>query len=57
MAVNRMIPPTFAERRIKCKQRCEGKGGCSFCDIILKLANPEFIKNYKDKVLDAKDSN
>lgn len=54
-AVNRMIPPNFAERRIKCKQRCEANGACHLCYLHLKLANPTMLREYKEKVLDAKD--
>lgn len=54
-ALNRMIPTNFAERRIKCKQRCQGDGACQFCYLTLKLANYDLIKDYKEKVLDAKD--
>ena len=56
-AVNRMIPPNFAERRIACKQRCEGKGNCQYCHIVLNLANPELIKDYKEQVLDTQSLN
>ena len=53
--VNRMIPPSFAEKRIKCKQRCKSTGSCHICHLLLKLANPTALKNYKENVLDAKD--
>jgi hypothetical protein len=52
--VNRMIPPSFAEKRIKCKQRCQSTGSCHICHLLLKLADPIALKDYKENVLDAK---
>lgn len=52
-AVNRMIPPSFAEKRIKCQQRCESKESCHFCHYTLKLANPTLIREYQEKALAA----
>lgn len=35
---NRTILPTFAERRIDCKQKCLQKNGCQFCQRIANLS-------------------
>ena len=47
-AINRMIPPDLAERRINCRQRCMSGGACHLCWTYFKLANsdlfPEQIK-------------
>lgn len=45
-ASNRLIPPIFAERRVKCAQRCQENGKCRFCYRILDLANPTKLKDY-----------
>lgn len=42
--VNRMIPPSLAEARIKCGQRCQENGACKLCYRMLDLANPDKIK-------------
>jgi len=42
-AINRMIPSTLAEARIKCGQRCMENNTCHLCERILNLANPEVI--------------
>lgn len=55
--LNRMIPPSFAEKRIRCGHKCQSKGTCHSCEYIIKLADYEFIKNYKETVLDAKEQN
>lgn len=43
---NRMIPPTLAETRLNCGQRCQEGGRCSICYRMMDLANPEKIRNY-----------
>lgn len=50
-AMNRMIPPTLAEARIKCGQRCMESGHCHLCERLLDLANPDLIR----QILDAKE--
>lgn len=52
--LNRMIPPTFGEKRIQCGQRCQSKGTCHFCEYTIKLADYDLIKSYKTEVLDTK---
>lgn len=47
-AVNRMIPPTLAEARISCGQKCMENGICHLCQRTLDLANPDMWKNYLD---------
>lgn len=47
-AENRMIPPTFAEARIKCGQRCLAGAHCRLCYTYLNLANPELLEQYKN---------
>ena len=42
--VNRMIPPEFQERRSNCGMKCQRGGTCRFCDTVLRLADPDFIK-------------
>lgn len=43
---NRMVPPTLAERRIECGQKCQENGNCRLCYRTFDLANPELLKNY-----------
>jgi hypothetical protein len=43
---NRMIPPTLAETRLNCGQRCQEGGRCHICYRMMDLANPEKIRNY-----------
>lgn len=50
-AVNRMIPPTLAQTRLNCGQRCMENGICRLCQRTLDLANPDLIR----KVLDAQE--
>jgi hypothetical protein len=45
-AVNRMVPPTLAESRIHCGQRCMENGICHLCERTLDLANPDKWKEY-----------
>ena len=49
-AYNRMIPPTFAESRINCRQRCVHGGSCRICERLLYLADKERIQAYIDSV-------
>ena len=46
--MNRMIPPEFQERRSNCYQKCQYSNRCHYCDLILKLANPEFLQSMKE---------
>ena len=46
LATNRMIPPTLAETRISCGQKCKMNGKCKLCYRILDLANPDKIRHY-----------
>lgn len=48
-ATNRMIPPSLAEVRLSCGQRCMENDICHLCQRTLDTANPEWIK----KVLEA----
>ena len=43
---NRMIPPSLAETRLNCGQRCQEGGACRICYRMFDLANPEKIRNY-----------
>ena len=43
---NRMIPPTLAETRLNCGQRCQETGHCQICYRMMDLANPEKIHSY-----------
>lgn len=43
-AMNRMIPPTLAETRLNCGQRCMENDHCHICRRLLDLANPDLIR-------------
>ena len=43
---NRMIPPSLAETRLNCGQRCQEGGACRICYRMFDLADPEKIRNY-----------
>lgn len=45
---NRMIPPEFQERRSTCGMRCQSGGHCRYCENVLKLANPNLLKQVKE---------
>ena len=45
-ANNKMIPPEFAQARIKCGQRCLSGAHCKLCYNYLKLANPDLLEQY-----------
>ena len=45
-ATNRMIPPTLAEARISCGQKCMMNNVCHLCHRTLDLAKPEMWSNY-----------
>ena len=47
---NRMIPPTLAETRLTCGQRCQENGRCHLCHRMFDLANPDKIRNYLETV-------
>ena len=51
-AVNRMIPPTLAESRIHCGQRCMENDICHLCQRTLDLANPDLIRKVLEKQSD-----
>ena len=51
-AYNRMIPSDFATRRKNCGQRCMSGSACSICHRLLRLANPDLMKEYKEEVID-----
>lgn len=36
---NRVIPKEFAERRIKCQQKCMRDSACRFCETVFKYVN------------------
>lgn len=46
--VNRMLPPEFQEARNNCKQRCQSGSNCRLCNMYIRLANPDFIKQGLD---------
>ena len=46
-ATNRMIPPDLAERRARCEMICLNNGMCNKCERLLKLANPDLLRDYK----------
>lgn len=46
--VNRMIPPTLAEKRLNCAQRCQENGQCKLCWRVLDLANPDLLREYQN---------
>ena len=49
--MNRMIPPEFQERRSNCRQRCQfGSRNCHYCELLIKLTNPEFLKPVKEQI-------
>ena len=50
--VNRLIPPGFQARRSNCGMRCQSGGQCHFCYGITYFANPEVMKNLKEKYYD-----
>ena len=43
---NRMIPPTLAQTRLNCSQRCQEGGQCRICYRMMDLADPNKIRNY-----------
>lgn len=47
MGTNRMIPPSLAEKRLNCGQRCQENGTCHLCWRVLDLANPELLRDYQ----------
>lgn len=49
-AVNRMIPPTFAQARYDCALGCLRGVYCHLCERYLKMADPDLIKNYTNSV-------
>ena len=46
---NRMIPPTLAEKRLNCGQRCKAGGACKLCYRMMDLANPDLLRPYLEK--------
>lgn len=50
VAVNRMIPPTLAESRISCGQRCMENGVCHLCKRTFDLANADMWHTYLTKM-------
>ena len=46
--VNRMVPPTLAEARLNCGQRCQENGHCHLCYRLFDLANPDKLRQYLD---------
>lgn len=49
-AYNRMIPKDFVQARTHCRQRCAAGGACRICYHLLKLADPELLKPYKEQL-------
>jgi len=50
-AINRMIPPDLAERRLSCRQRCMSGGSCHLCWTYFKLANPDLFPNPTEEIV------
>ena len=48
ICTNRMVPPSLAEARLTCGQRCEENGRCHLCQRTFDLANPDLLRNYLD---------
>lgn len=56
IAVNRMIPDEFAERRKNCGQRCmKADLSCRICHRLLYLANPELMGEYFEAINETKE--
>lgn len=53
--VNRMLPPEFGEKRMTCRHRCQ-QNKCNYCYWVAKLADPEKLKEYKEQIIDNKDT-
>ena len=49
-ASNRMIPPTLAEVRLSCSQKCMENGRCHLCERTFNLAQPELLRDYLDSL-------
>jgi hypothetical protein len=49
-ATNRLIPPSLAEARIQCGQRCMENDVCHLCQRLLDFANPDIIQKTLDSV-------
>lgn len=43
---NRMVPPSLAESRLNCGQRCQETGRCHLCYRLFDLANPDLLRPY-----------
>ena len=50
IGTNRMVHPSFAETRLSCRQRCASGGTCKHCYRTLKLADPELLIEYSEKL-------
>lgn len=48
-AINNLILPELAEKRISCGQRCKENGICHLCPRILDLANADKLRDYLAK--------
>lgn len=44
ICTNRMVPPTLAEARLNCGQRCMETGMCHLCYRTMDLANPTLLR-------------
>lgn len=48
LCTNRMVPPTLAEARLNCGQRCQENGICHLCYRTFDLANPTLLRPVRD---------
>lgn len=48
ICTNRMVPPTLAETRLNCGQRCMENGICHLCYRTFDLANPTLLRPIRD---------
>ena len=47
---NRMIPPTLAQKRLNCGQRCKSGGACKLCYRLMTLAQPDLLRPLKEQI-------
>lgn len=53
ICTNRMVPPTLANARLTCGQKCQENDRCHLCYRTFDLANPDLLRNYLDNVKDS----
>ena len=49
-AINRYIAPELIQRRLTCRQTCQGDGICHMCETLLHLAEKEMFTKMKEVV-------